>query len=86
MSSNEKSWFVQVPKELFHDETIKPTVIKVYGVIRSFQNVKTKVCCPSVQTIAAVMNCSERTVRDSIKVLVDRGYVSRYKHFFKFLK
>jgi len=86
MSSKEKTWFIQVPKELFEDEDIKPTTIKVYGVIKSFRNNKTNICCPKVATIAATMNCSERTVRDAIKVLVAQGYIKKHKHFFKFIK
>jgi len=86
MSSKEKNWFIQVPVEIFEDEDIKPTIIKVYGVIKSFRNNKTHLCCPKVSTIAAVMNCSERTVRDSIKVLVEKKYITRKKQFFKFIK
>jgi DNA-binding MarR family transcriptional regulator len=86
MSSTKNNWFIQVPLDLFRDELMKPTTIKIYGVIKSFRNNKTHVCCPTVAQVAATMNCSERTVRDAIKVLVAQGYIKKHRHFFKFLK
>ena len=65
---------VQMPN-IDSSSGLEPKDQLIYVAIKSFMNGKTKLCCPSLSTIAAKVGASINTVRSSIDRLVESGYV-----------
>jgi predicted transcriptional regulator len=68
------SW-IKYHKTLQINRNIKPYDTAVYLAVLSFRNINTKLCNPSIKSIADVANCSERQVNKSLKVLVSAGAI-----------
>lgn len=68
----------QLPNKMAENE-ISPKDQLVYLGIRSFMNEKTKSCFPSLQKIADKVGASIPTIRKSITILEEKGYIKTTK-------
>lgn len=71
----ENKQHTQIPNGMGKDN-LTPKDQYVYVVIKSFQNGKTDMCFPSLQTIAEKAGASIPTIRECIKNLVNAGYIT----------
>lgn len=70
----EKSRFIKYPNE---GELLSPNDALVYVALRSYMNNETLECYPSIDTICEDSKLSRVTVSNSLKKLVDKGYITR---------
>lgn len=74
-------WFACVDIAVIKDKELSPSDKAVYGVVCAHVNVQTRSCPLKVKTIAMESGCSERTVQESIKHLLERGVILRVERF-----
>ena len=72
----EESRFIKYPNE---GELLSPNEALVYVALRSYMNNETLECYPSIDTICEDSKLSRVTVSNSLKKLVDKGYITRKK-------
>lgn len=70
----EKSRFIKYPNE---GELLSPNDALVYVALRSYMNNETLECYPSIDTICEDSKLSRVTVSNSLKKLVDKGYITK---------
>lgn len=70
----EKNRFIKYPNE---GELLSPNDALVYVALRSYMNNETLECYPSIDTICEDSKLSRVTVSNSLKKLVDKGYITR---------
>ncbi len=70
-------WFACVDTKVLYDPNISPMDKCVYSVLCTFASVRGRTCFPKIQTLAEKVNCSVRTVQESLKRLEEAGYISR---------
>lgn len=70
----EKSRFIKYPNE---GELLSPNDALVYVALRSYMNNETLECYPSIDIICEDSKLSRVTVSNSLKKLVDKGYITR---------
>ena len=78
MNKENSKQHTQVPKEMSKNE-LTPKDQLVYLGIRSFMNGETKSCYPSLQKIADKVGASIPTIRKSISLLEEKGYIKTTK-------
>lgn len=69
------AYFAMIPEAVLYDERLSPTDVRVYGCLRRHADKASGRCHPSHATIAEKIHTSARTVRRSIEVLVETGWV-----------
>lgn len=57
------------------DPDIKPSAFLVAFVLMSFKNGETGLCCPALETVAELVNLSERQVENCLKELRTNGWL-----------
>ena len=67
-------YFSKIPKTMIR--SLSARALQVYAVLGDYRNQKLAYAWPSQKTIADDIGCSDRTVRDAIRELVDAGYVT----------
>lgn len=74
MEEEKSKQHTQLPNKMAEQE-LTPKDQLIYLGIRSFMNSKTKSCYPSLQKIADKVGASIPTIRKSIELLVEKGYI-----------
>ena len=74
-----EEYFAKVPVRMLSDENIKSTSVRVYLALDSFADNKTRVCYPSINSLAEKLNINRRTVIRSLNELIENGYVRKSK-------
>jgi hypothetical protein len=70
---------VQLPNNMTKSKNLTPTDLWIYLCIKSFMNGKTKECFPSLRAVSERSGFSIPTIRKSITLLVQGGWVSLKK-------
>ena len=78
MEEKKSKQHTQLPNKMAENE-ISPKDQLIYLGIKSFMNEKTKSCFPSLQKIADKVGASIPTVRKSIALLEEKGYIKTSK-------
>lgn len=78
MEEEKSKQHTQLPNKMAENE-LTPKDQLVYLGIRSFMNSKTNSCFPSLQKIADKVGASIPTIRKSISLLEDKGYIKTTK-------
>ena len=73
--------FKMIPDTLTKDARVTVSDLAVYVALLQFKNNKTGKAFPSVATITKFSRVSEKTVRKSLKHLVELGYISVQQQF-----
>ena len=69
-------YFVNIPSEVLHDRSLPPGAKLLYGEIGTFMATG-KSCFAQNKYFAELYDVSERTIRDWITQLEDKGYIER---------
>lgn len=73
--------FVMVTRSALEDEALKSSDKSVYSVLCMYADNKTQDCWPSRETIQKKSGVSDRTLRNSLQALQDRGYIEVIERF-----
>ena len=73
--------FVMVSRAVIEDETIKASDKSVYSVLCMYADNNTADCWPSRDTLLKKAGISDRTLRNSLKTLEERGYIEVIKRY-----
>ena len=73
--------FAWVTKAILMDETMKAADKSVYAVLCMYANNDTSDCYPSRETLIKKAGVSDKTLRNSIENLQDRGYIDVEKRY-----
>ena len=79
--ANKITGFTKVPCRVILDEDMKAYDIAVFTTFCSFADNETRRCHPSIDAIIERSGASERTVRRSIRNLMDKKYINVYPRF-----
>lgn len=67
--------FVIVTRKVIEDETLKASDKSVYAVLCMYADNRTKECYPSRETLLKKSGISDKPLRNSLRVLSDKGYI-----------
>jgi len=67
--------FVMVTRAVLEDESLRSADKSVYSVLCMYADNRTADCWPSRETLISKAGISDRTLRNSLKTLEDRGYI-----------
>jgi hypothetical protein len=73
--SLDSEFFVQIPNAVLFDTRLLARHVRLYAVLVHFAGAK-DVCWPSQQTLAELVGCTERHIRNLIGRLVEVGVIS----------
>jgi DNA-binding Lrp family transcriptional regulator len=74
-------WFACVDIEVIKDNVLSPCDKAVFMAICAHADVKTRTTPIAVKSLAREVGCSERSVQNSIKMLMERGVLGRTERF-----
>lgn len=73
--------FIMVTREVIEDETLRASEKSVYATLCMYADNKTSDCWPSRETLLKKSGISDKTLRNSLRILQDKGYVKVvYRH------
>jgi hypothetical protein len=67
--------FIQIPKEVYKSKEIQPIDNKLFGAIHWLEKLRDGVCTASDATLAKIINCSEKTIPNSMKRLIEKRFI-----------
>ncbi|WP_442961136.1 helix-turn-helix domain-containing protein [Pseudogracilibacillus sp. SO30301A] len=70
-----KAPFVMVTRAILEDESLKAADKSVYSTLCMYPDNRTSDCFPSRETILKKSGVSDRTLRNCLKTLEERGYI-----------
>lgn len=73
--------FVMVTRAVLEDETLKAADKSVYATLCMYADNRTADCWPSRETLLKKAGVSDRTLRNSLQALRDRGYIEVIERF-----
>lgn len=73
--------FVMVTRSVLEDDTLKSADKSVYATLCMYADNKTADCWPSRETILRKAGVSDRTLRNSLQTLQERGYIEVIHRF-----
>ncbi|OSX91566.1 helix-turn-helix domain-containing protein [Bacillus mycoides] len=74
---DKRGGFFMIDNEVIDNGELDVYAFKTYAVIVRHANQKTKSAFPSLNTIAKKVGCGKKKVIECIKILVERGYISK---------
>ena len=81
LGADERKWdHVRIHVQLLADKRLGAYEIATYMGLVSHAELQTGKCYPAAETLAKYINASEKTVRRSVAVLVEAGYVKVRKY------
>ena len=76
MEEQQKAYYAIIPANVRYDKDLVPNAKLLYGEITALCNEK-GYCCATNQYFAELYNVSDRTIKNWISQLVDKGYIQR---------
>lgn len=74
---DKRGGFFMIDNEVIDNGELDVYAFKTYAVIVRYANKKTKSAFPSLNTLAKRVGCGKKKVIECIKILVEKGYVSK---------
>lgn len=79
--SSKANWFACIDFTVLDDERLSPIEKVVFCLLCRFTNWQNRECYPSIKIIAKKANCSERSVVNALKKLIELGLIERRERF-----
>jgi len=74
----QKTWyFFRLQELVFEDDNLDTYDKAIYAVISRYSDLDTRICYPSMKTIAKKASCSVNKARKSVNKLVEAGYITK---------
>lgn len=72
--------YTQMPNKMTEKKELRPKDCLIYLAIKSHLNQKTKLCNPGLSRLKSITDASINTIKRSIRMLMDQGYIDRVEY------